>query len=256
MENHYNEEYLFLSFISYWFYCISSQDLIGNIFLTYFSTQNITLICKLVETNRDKMFLFKNYLSIIAIIFLLEVFSCHQLENDLIISSRSNLAIRMKLKRPKSRVLYYPNTTAAFNVILQAGDIESNPGPGFSPPKCSIFTKTARCNEKQLICKQCFESTHARCANFKNVRANNPTLWTCSHCLLTVLPFLNHSLNSSASSKNLIHLIDLTDEDILLLTLNTNKNNLKILHINTQLTSSFDEFLLQRTKYNFDIVAV
>ena len=32
---------------------------------------------------------------------------------------------------------------------------------------------------------------------------------------------------------------------------------MKILHINTQsLTSSFDEFLLQQTKYNFDIVAM
>ena len=154
-------------------------------------------MCKLVETNRDKMFLFKNYLSIRAIIFLLEVFSCHQLENDLIRSSRSNLAIRTKLKRSKSRLLYYPNTTVMFNVILQAGDIEPNPGPGFSPLKCSICTKTVRCSEKQLICKQCFESTHARCANFKNVKANNPTLWTCSHCLYTVLPFLNHSLNSS-----------------------------------------------------------
>ena len=94
-----------MSFI-YW---VSSQDFTRNIFLTYFSTHNITLMCKLVETNRDKMFLFKNYLSIIAIIFLLEVFSCHQLENDLIRSSRSNFAIRMKLKRSKSRVLYYPN---------------------------------------------------------------------------------------------------------------------------------------------------
>ena len=93
--------------------------------------------------------------------------------------------------------------------------------------------------------------------NFKNVKADNPTLWTCSHCLHTVLSFLNHSLNSSASSKDPTHLIDLTDEHSHLLTLNTNKNNLKILHINTQsLTSSFDEFLLQQTKYNFDIVAM
>ena len=61
--------------------------------------------------NRDKIFLFKNYLSIIVIL-LLEVFSCHQLEYDSIRSSRSNSAIRMKLKRSKSRVLYYPNTTA------------------------------------------------------------------------------------------------------------------------------------------------
>ena len=187
----------------------------------------------------------------------MEVFSYHQLENNLIRSSRSNLAIRMKLKRSKSGVLYYLNTTATFNVILQAGDIESNPGPGFSPPKCSICTMKVCCNEKQLICKQCFESTNARCANFKNVKANNPLLRTCSHCLHTVLPFLNHSLNSSASSKDSTHLIDLTDEDSHLLTLNTNKNNLKILHINTQsLTSSFDEFLLQQTKYNFDIVAM
>ena len=128
-------------------------------------------------------------------------------------SSRSNLAIRTKLKRSKNRLLYYPNTTATFNVILQAGDIESNPGPGFSPLKCSICTKTVRCNEKQLICKQCFESTLARCANFKNVKVNNPTLWTCNPCLHAVLSFLNHSSNSSASSKDSTYLTDLTDED-------------------------------------------
>ena len=90
-------------------------------------------------------------------------------------SNRSNMAITMKLKRSKSRVLHYPITTAKFNVLSQPGDIESNPGPGFSTPKCSICTKTVRCNEKQLICKQCFESTHVRCANV-NVKANNPIM--------------------------------------------------------------------------------
>ena len=147
-------------------------------FLTYFSTHNITLICKLVETNRDKMFLLKNYLSVIAIIFLLHffllLFSCHQLENDSIRSSPSNLGIKMKLKQSKSRVLYYPNTTGTFNVILQAADIESNPGPGFSPPKCSICTKTVRCNEKQLICEQCFESTHADVQTLKTLKQTIP----------------------------------------------------------------------------------
>ena len=73
----------------------------------------------------------------------------------------------------------------------------------------------------------------------------------------TILPFFNDSLNSSASSKDSAHLIDLTDEDSHLLALNTNKNNLNILHINTQsLTSSFDKFLSQQTKYSFDIVAM
>ena len=37
------------------------------------------------------MFLFKNYLSIIAIVFLLEVFSCHQLEYDSIKSNNFKL---------------------------------------------------------------------------------------------------------------------------------------------------------------------
>ena len=58
-------------------------------------------------------------------------------------------------------MLYYPNTTSTFNDILEAGDIKSNPGPVFSPPKCSLCTKTVRSNKTKLIYEQCFEPTHA-----------------------------------------------------------------------------------------------
>ena len=33
--------------------------------------------------------------------------------------------------------IYYANTSATFNLIL-SGDIEINPGPSFSAPKCTV----------------------------------------------------------------------------------------------------------------------
>ena len=37
---------------------------------------------------------------------------------------------KAKIKFSKGRILYYDNHISTFNVILQAGDVEQNPGPG------------------------------------------------------------------------------------------------------------------------------
>ena len=48
--------------------------------------------------------------------------------------------LKNKIKRAKSRIVYYSNTVAT-NVIL-SGDIETNPGPGLRSrnkiPKCTV----------------------------------------------------------------------------------------------------------------------
>ena len=48
--------------------------------------------------------------------------------------------LKSKIKRAKSRIVYYSNTVAT-NVIL-SGDIETNPGPGLRSrnkiPKCTV----------------------------------------------------------------------------------------------------------------------
>ena len=42
---------------------------------------------------------------------------------------RSLRPLKNKIKRAKSRIVYYSNTVATYNVIL-SGDIVTNPGPG------------------------------------------------------------------------------------------------------------------------------
>ena len=40
-----------------------------------------------------------------------------------------------KIKRAKTRIIYYNNSFATFNII-PSGDIEQNPGPSLPKPKC------------------------------------------------------------------------------------------------------------------------
>ena len=55
-----------------------------------------------------------------------------------------------KIKRAKTRIIYYNNSIATFNVIL-SGDIEHNPGPSLPKSKCPRCDKTVRCNQKRQL---------------------------------------------------------------------------------------------------------
>ena len=78
------------------------------------------------------------------------------------ITEERNLQRYNKTKRPKLPIIYYANTSATFNLIL-SDDIEINPGPGFSPPKCNICRKVVKINNRRLICSMCFD-VHAKCS--------------------------------------------------------------------------------------------
>ena len=75
--------------------------------------------------------------------------------NNLIITDNHEILLKRKeqvkrfhaskIKCAKTRINYYNNSVATFNIIL-SGDIEQNPGPGLPKPKCPRCDKTVRCN--------------------------------------------------------------------------------------------------------------
>jgi hypothetical protein len=108
---------------------------------------------------------------------------------------------RQKIKWSQSRIPYYANSLAGFQIIL-SGDVESNPGPNrlnasksqrASRPQYPECSKPVRRISKQYLCTMCKSLTHLKCANvsakttFPN--ATEPKPWRCSHCLLSNLPF-------------------------------------------------------------------
>ena len=79
--------------------------------------------------------------------------------------------LKSKIKRAKSRTVYYSNTVATYNVIL-SGDIETNPGPGLRSrnqiPKCTVCWKGVGANRKRFECERCFSLTHINYTNISN----------------------------------------------------------------------------------------
>ena len=99
---------------------------------------------------------------------------------------------KKKIKRTKSSVQYYSNYIATYRIIL-SGDIEINPGPGLSKPKCQVCDITAQCNQKRLVCEHCLEMCHVKCSNHQlNQNASNKAYeWTCLNCIHIALPLYN-----------------------------------------------------------------
>ena len=101
---------------------------------------------------------------------------------------------------------YYSNSTATFNIILRAGDVEVQPGPNNKCPTCE---KTVRCNQKRCQCSECFNTSHASSISMSHIvqSSRSPSFYTCNSCLIYVLPFrsiwdfentLNDSIDTSS----------------------------------------------------------
>lgn len=96
--------------------------------------------------------------------------------------------IHRKPKRSQGRWLYYSNTCASQQLLLRGEDISTNPGPSKrAATKCEQCEKTIKKNQKAVSCGVCLGANHAKCAGVRNVLAN--MAWTCSGCLVSVLPF-------------------------------------------------------------------
>ena len=194
-----------------------------------------------------------NLFLIFVIIIATDQLSPTSIKSDINVYKRKPLSKVACIKRTKSRILYYSNTTATFNLIL-SGDVESNPGPGFCP-KCAKCEKTVNKNHKRLVCSVCRESVHAKCIkqfDLKTINARTPKFYTCNSCLFTELPFAKTNLSIPNDAKN-----DTNVQCQHKVTIADNKNKLSIAHLNTQsLCSSFAEFTVFVNNYDFDIITV
>lgn len=115
-----------------------------------------------------------------------------------------------KDKKSRRRCLYYLNSCAYRQLLLQCGNISVNPGPAVlkpSAPRCSGCERPVAKNHKRCICSVCFDVAHAKCSKIsdpKHVLSSVPKEWVCPQCTVTVLPFYNHNLflsNTSCTSE-------------------------------------------------------
>ena len=113
---------------------------------------------------------------------------------------------------------YSPNFVATYNTILESGDIENNPGPGFDRQSCkkrnattkkstskkALFTKCPICNKgvgnnrKRLSCIYCLELTHVTCSNLTTEKKNKITSATPTIGHVLVVYLTNYRLKTVA----------------------------------------------------------
>ena len=173
-----------------------------------------------------------------------------------------------RAKRHASRLQYYPNSVATFQLLISAGDIASNPGLALNMSKnkrmsnrnisagiCLSCEKTVRKNQKSVLCEVCISLTHARCSGIasfkvKQVRADTLLTWTCGQCLVSLLPFHTCSELDTTTDTSLDESVVDNIQEIL----SSNCSNLKVINLNTQaMTSTFNEFLLTIKTYPMDV---
>ena len=99
--------------------------------------------------------------------------------------------------------LYYPNSAACYRMLLSAGDILPNPGPGLEFQTCG---KIIRANEGIVNCSNCLNIIHAKCTDCKTLmfRCSKPVIqdeYVCLLCSnireLSEFPFYNEKLLNS-----------------------------------------------------------
>ena len=159
----------------------------------------------------------------------------------------------------------YTNSTNVYNILLlQAGDIETNPGDAV---KCPICSRTIAVNHRSVVCGTCRSSYHIKCGNVlakqhRDMASRNWTRNTCIHSSLSFTGLSKDSfhalynegdastLNISTSSQSPV---DWYNENI-----NSYfKGNLKIGHLNVNsIYGKADEILDLLNVRCFDILFI
>ena len=85
-----------------------------------------------------------------------------------------------KIERSGMSVVYYPNSCASRQILLQGDDISLNPGPVGARKasiKCCQCEKTVRSTQKKVICVKCFGQTHLTSSTI-NLKMQCDSHWT------------------------------------------------------------------------------
>lgn len=166
--------------------------------------------------------------------------------------------IQFNKRRFCAPINIYANHSATFQLVI-SGDIETNPGPTIRVA-CPICQKTVRKNSYHLECKVCLNSTHVKCIHrtVKNF-TDKHSLWTCTNCLLTELPFNNANIDcylppDAAEVNDVPEPTNVLDH---LNILNANRDHFSICHLNIQSikskTAQLETMLLRN---QFDILTI
>ena len=131
--------------------------------------------------------------------------------------------------------------------MLRGGEISTNPCPyKKAATKCEQCEKTIRK----------LGSNHAKCAGVKNMFANMD--WTCSVCLLSVLPFHKCRTDALIEDQEAIASYEFTENtENIVRVLKEQSKNLRLMHLNTQcMTSTFNEFLMTVKQFPMDVITL
>ena len=135
---------------------------------------------------------------------------------------------------------------------MLSGDVELNPGPTL----CTSCDKTVRVNSKRVECISCKEQQHLKCCKSFAITVRSariPAKWTCSKCLLSVLPF--HHLRDIDDIDNVIDDDPFTPVSVNLL--DNYRQHLSVAHLNTQsMSSSFPQFEAMLVSHQFDLITM
>ena len=180
---------------------------------------------------------------------------------------------------PEKPVVYWSNSIATRRLPL-SGDAEENPGPSkeqcnknqrSKPSKTAKFsqsTRSVQSNHKRYLCTICYDSCHAKCTNLsasiiKNIHASEPQEWICVECHLLTMPFYQCTqgefigLSEQGAYDTVHNSSDELNLDEHSDALNSRRNQLKLIHLNTQsMVSTFDKLLAPIKEYSFDIIAM
>ncbi|CAB4003053.1 Hypothetical predicted protein, partial [Paramuricea clavata] len=124
--------------------------------------------------------------------------------------SRNLMPTRSRAGYTKSRVPFYSNCSATFNIeyLRMCGDISPNPGPK-STRTCTECDRVVAKNHRATKCDGCSMWTHIKCGEmppkqYRQMKLSGNISHTCRSCfeILKEFPFANTSLNSSNGSSD------------------------------------------------------
>lgn len=177
----------------------------------------------------------------------------------------------IKIKRSRRPVLFYSNSCAARQVLLQGDDISLILGPEGKKKtsKCHSCIKSIRINQAKVNCSVCFNMYHLKYSapdipqSQYGKAAHIPNKCTCSACsnmiLLSELPFYKCRPVSPVYStpNDQVDLNQSGHSDKHLEIYKSNSKHLSVMHLNTQcMTSTFGALSILINDYHFDIVTL